>query len=161
MSKPTTRLARTADLEAAAALYDAYRQFYEKVADLPLARRFLRERFERQESVLIVAEDPAKDSAKDSGGVIVGFTQLYPFFCSVLAARTFVLYDLFVTPAARSSGAGRALMVAAESHAREAGAARMELSTARTNKIGQSLYESLGWQRDEQFLVYTKGLRDK
>lgn len=156
MKMPTTRLARAADLEATAALFDAYRQFYEKPADFPLARRFLRERFERQESVLIVAED----SAKDSGGAIVGFTQLYPFFCSVLAARTFVLYDLFVTPAARGSGAGRALMVAAEAHARQAGAARMELSTARTNKIGQSLYESLGWQRDEMFLVYTKVLRD-
>lgn len=152
MSKPTTRPARVADLEATAALYDAYRQFYGKPADLPLARQFLRERFERQESVLIVAEDP--------DGAIVGFTQLYPFFCSVLAARTFILYDLFVTPGARGTGAGRALMMAAEAHARHAGAARMELSTARTNRIGQSLYESLGWQRDELYLVYTKGLRD-
>ena len=102
--------------------------------------------------MLIVAEDVT--------GEIVGFTQLYPAFCSVLAAPTFVLYDLFVTPAARGTGAGRALMEAAEAHGRKAGAARLELSTANTNVIGQSLYESCGWERDKVFYVYTKLLRD-
>ncbi len=150
MKKVATRRATLADLEPVAALYDAYRQFYEKPADLGRARAFLKERLENDESVVFVAED--------GSGAIVGFTQLYPFFCSVLAARTFVLYDLFVTPAARGTGAGRALMLAAEAHARQAGAARMELSTAKTNKVGQSLYESLGWQRDEHFFVYTKSL---
>jgi ribosomal protein S18 acetylase RimI-like enzyme len=153
MKEISTRLARLADLDAAAALFDGYRQFYEQPSDLALARRFLTERFERKESVLIVAEDDK--------GTLIGFTQLYPTFCSVRAAHTFVLYDLFVTPSARGTGAGRALMLAAEAHARKAGAARMELSTARTNLIGQSLYESLGWERDISFLVYGRNLRDQ
>ena len=152
MAKVATRPAEARDLEAVAALFDAYRQFYEKPADLDLARRYLSDRFQRLESVILVAEDATGD--------IVGFTQLYPAFCSVLAARTFVLYDLFVTPKARGTGAGRALMQAAEAHGREAGAARLELSTAHTNTIGQSLYESCGWERDEVFYVYTKMLRD-
>ncbi len=97
--------------------------------------------------------------AESADGGIVGFTQLYPAFCSVLADRTFVLYDLFVAPAARGTGAGRALMEAAESYARAEGAARLELQTARTNVVGQSLYESCGWKRDELFHVYAKGLR--
>jgi ribosomal protein S18 acetylase RimI-like enzyme len=152
MSSVVTRLAEPKDLEAVAKLFDAYRQFYEKPADLPLARRYLTERFQRKESVVYVAEDEA--------GSLVGFTQLYPAFCSVLAAPTFVLYDLFVTPSARGTGAGRALMEAAEAHCRKAGAARMELETAKTNRIGQSLYESCGWQRDELFFKYSKMLRD-
>jgi ribosomal protein S18 acetylase RimI-like enzyme len=78
----------------------------------------------------------------------------------VLADRTFVLYDLFVTPAARGTGAGRALMEAAEAHARANGAARLQLETARTNVVGQALYESCGWKRDELFYVYAKALRD-
>jgi ribosomal protein S18 acetylase RimI-like enzyme len=151
MAKVSTRPAEARDLDAIAALFDAYRQFYEKPADLALARRYLTERFQQKESVLLVAEDET--------GQIVGFTQLYPAFCSVLADRTFVLYDLFVTPAARGIGAGRALMEAAEAHGRKAGAARLELSTAHTNVIGQSLYESCGWQRDNAFYVYTKTLR--
>jgi ribosomal protein S18 acetylase RimI-like enzyme len=152
MSKVTTRPAEARDLDEVATLFDAYRQFYEKPADLALARRYIIERFQRKESVIILAENEA--------GELVGFTQLYPAFCSVLAAKTFVLYDLFVTPAARGTGAGRALMEAAEAHGRNAGAARIELSTANTNKIGQSLYESCGWVRDNVFYVYQKSLRD-
>jgi ribosomal protein S18 acetylase RimI-like enzyme len=152
MANVKTRPAEERDLDAIAALFDDYRQFYQKPANLPLARRYIVERFQRKESVLILAEDET--------GEVVGFTQLYPAFCSVLAARTFVLYDLFVAPAARGTGAGRALMEAAEAHGRQAGAARLELSTANTNKIGQSLYESCGWERDKVFYVYTKVLRD-
>lgn len=152
MTHVVTRPAEERDLPAVALLFDAYRQFYEMPADLPLARRYLGERFERGESVILVAEDAA--------GEIVGFTQLYPAFCSVLADRTYVLYDLFVTPSARGTGAGRALMEAAEAYARAHGAARLQLQTAVTNKVGQSLYESCGWKRDELFYVYEKGLRD-
>jgi ribosomal protein S18 acetylase RimI-like enzyme len=151
MAHVKTRPAEARDLDAVAALFDAYRQFYEMPADLALARRYLDDRFRRRESVILVAENEA--------GELVGFTQLYPAFCSVLADRTFVLYDLFVTPAARGTGAGRALMEAAEAHAREAGAARLELQTAKTNTIGQSLYESCGWKRDEAFYVYAKVLK--
>jgi ribosomal protein S18 acetylase RimI-like enzyme len=152
MSKAITRPAEERDLPAVAVLFDAYRQFYEMPPDLPLARRYLGERFERGESVILVAEG--------SGGELIGFTQLYPAFCSVLADRTYVLYDLFVTPAARGTGAGRALMEAAEAYARAHGAARLQLQTAITNVVGQSLYESCGWKRDELFYVYEKGLRD-
>ena len=150
MIKIKTRLAKSRDLDDVAALFDAYRQFYQQPKNLKLARRYIGERFRRKESVIFVAED--------GNGKLVGFTQLYPTFCSVRAAHTFVLYDLFVDPAARRTGAGRALMLAAEAHCRKAGAARMELSTAKTNVPGQSLYESLGWIRDEAFLVYQKSL---
>jgi ribosomal protein S18 acetylase RimI-like enzyme len=152
MTGVKTRLAESRDLDAVGALFDAYRQFYEMPPDLALARRYLGERFTRGESVILVAED--------AEGVVVGFTQLYPAFCSVAADRTFVLYDLFVTPAARGTGAGRALMEAAEAYARAEGAARLQLQTARTNVVGQSLYESCGWKRDDLFYVYEKSLRD-
>jgi ribosomal protein S18 acetylase RimI-like enzyme len=151
MANVKTRPAEARDLDAVASLFDAYRQFYEMPADLALARRYLEDRFQRRESVILVAED--------AGGVLVGFTQLYPAFCSVIADRTFVLYDLFVTPAARGTGAGRALMEAAEAHARAAGAARLELQTARTNVVGQALYESCGWTRDEVFYSYSRSLK--
>jgi ribosomal protein S18 acetylase RimI-like enzyme len=146
----TTRLATLDDLDRVAALFDPYRQFYQQPADRPRARQFIQERLQRHESVLLVAETA-------SGGV-VGFCQLYPLFCSVRAVRMYVLYDLFVTPEARGTGAGRALTLAAEAHAASSGASRLELSTARTNTVAQSLYESLGWVRDEAFFVYSKNL---
>ena len=151
MGQTKTRRAVHADLDAIAPLFDAYRQFYEKPADLALARRYLDERFRNDESVIFVAEG--------NGGNVIGFTQLYPAFCSVAADRIYVLYDLFVTPSARGTGAGRALMQAAEEFGRAAGAARLQLETARTNTIGQSLYESCGWLRDNEFYVYSKTLK--
>ena len=151
MTSVTTRPATLADLDVVAALFDAYRRFYEREPDLALARKYIQERYERNESVLFVAQTGA--------GQVIGFCQLYPTFCSVRAAPTYVLYDLFVSPDARGAGAGKALMLAAEVHAASSGAARMELSTARNNTVAQSLYESLGWVRDEAFFVYGKALR--
>lgn len=151
MSTIATRLSTQRDLAAVAALFDAYRQFYGKAPDLPLATDFIRERMQRRESVVLVAER--------QGHGIVGFSQIYPTFCSVAAARIGVLYDLFVEPGSRKLGAGRALMRAAESHAAGSGLARLELSTARTNLAAQSLYESLGWVRDAAFQVYSKALQ--
>ena len=144
----TTRLATLADLDAVAALFDAYRQFYEQPADLGLARRFIEARLQRDESVVIVA--------CNADQAIVGICQLYPTFCSVEAKPVYVLYDLYVDASARRSGAGSALLRAAEQLARERGMARMELSTARTNTTAQSVYEALGWVRNDAFFVYSK-----
>lgn len=146
----TIRDAQQGDLAAVAQLFDAYRQFYEQAPDAALALQFITERFARQESVLLVAEAADK--------TLVGFCQLYPSFCSVEARPIYVLYDLFVAPTARQSGAGRALMQAAEARARADGKARMDLTTAKTNHKAQALYESLGWVRDEVFYAYSKAV---
>lgn len=146
----TARQASCSDAEAIAPLFDAYRQFYQQVPDIALARKFIRHRLENNESVIFVAED--------SAGVL-GFCQLYPSFCSVQAAPIFTLYDLFVTPAVRTSGAGRKLMHAAESHACSSGAVRLDLTTAKDNLLAQSLYEALDWVRDEVFFTYNKAVQ--
>lgn len=145
---PSVRRAEATDLDALAALFDAYRQFYEQPADVALARRFLAERLANGESIVFVA--PRAD-----GAGLGGFCQLYPTFCSVAAAPVRVLYDLFVAPGCRGQGAAQALMQAAEDDARRAGCVRLDLSTAHTNRRAQALYESRGWQRDEVFRVYS------
>jgi len=143
------RLAAVSDVGRVAPLFDAYRQFYGLAPDLELARWFLTERLSRGESVVLLAED---------GGSALGFIQMYPTFSSLRAARTFVLYDLFVDPAARQRGVGRQLLQAAADEARKRGAVSLVLSTARTNVAAQRLYESLGWVRDEEFYEYNLAL---
>jgi GNAT superfamily N-acetyltransferase len=143
-----TRLATVEDVATVASLFDAYRQFYEQEADLPVATAFIRDRIQKNESVIIVAENKDRH--------IIGFCQLYPTFCSVATAPIYALYDLFVRPEARKAGTGRALLLAAEEHAARNGFARMDLATAKTNLPAQSLYESLGWVRDEVFYAYHK-----
>lgn len=139
------------DAALIAPLFDAYRQFYEQPADADAALAFITARLEHGESVILLARRP--------DGSALGFCQLYPSFCSVLAAPIYVLYDLFVVPEARRLGVGRALLLAAEAHARATGHARMDLTTARNNLRAQALYESLGWVRDEVFLTYARHLQ--
>lgn len=81
----------------------------------------------------------------------MGFVQLYPSFSSVRMRPIWVLNDLFVAEPARRLGVGRLLMDAATTHARATGAARLALSTAKTNLAARSLYLSLGYHLDEEF----------
>ncbi len=140
------RRAALADLDLVAPLFDAYRQFYGQTPDLALAREFLRERLERDQSVIFLA--------LGSDGSAAGFTQLYPSFSSASARRIFILNDLFVAPAARRSGVGQRLLDAAAEFGRGAGAVRLTLSTAHSNTAAQALYEAHGWRRDEVFRSY-------
>src|SRR4051794_39689909 len=59
------------------------------------------------------------------------------------------LAELYVVPARRGQGLGRALMEAVIAHARERGADYMELNTAETDVAARALYESLGFSRTE------------
>jgi ribosomal protein S18 acetylase RimI-like enzyme len=139
------RRATLEDLTRLVPLFDGYRQFYKLPSDVGLCREYLKARLENDEAVVFIA---------DRGGEGLGFTLLYPTFASLHARRIFVLYDLFVAPAARGTGLGRQLMNRARQHAEENGAASIVLSTAHSNVIGQTLYESLGYKRDDEFYNY-------
>jgi GNAT superfamily N-acetyltransferase len=136
------------DMDAAAPLFDAYRQFYGQRSDLAAARAFLDERLRRGESVvfLAVADGPE--------GRAVGFMQLYPSFTSVSLGRLWILNDLYVDPGVRRGGVGRRLLERARDWAVETQAKGLVLSTGVTNKTAQSLYESCGWTRDDEFHHY-------
>ena len=139
------REAAPGDLPELSRLFDAYRVFYRQPSDPAAAEHFLRERFARRDSHFFVA--PAGDG-------LAGFTQLYPSLSSVSMARIFVLNDLFVDPAARRGGVGRALLEAAHAFASSQGAVRVSLETAVDNASAQRLYESLGYTRDSAFHRY-------
>ena len=132
-------------LDMLAPLFDAYRVFYEMESDAQGARSYLEQRLINRESVIFLAL---------SAGKGVGFTQLYPTFESLQMKPIWVLYDIYVKPAARRQGVARALMVRARDFALASGAVGMTLATAVNNKPAQALYESLGWVRDEDFFYY-------
>jgi ribosomal protein S18 acetylase RimI-like enzyme len=141
------RAAAPGDFDQVGELFDLYRQFYAQPADPELARAFISERIAKRESVILVA---CRRSSR-----LLGFAQLYPTFCSVSAARIYILYDLFVSPESRCTGIGRALLRAVADHAARGHAVRIELATAKTNRAAQTLYQSLGWVRDEVFDRYS------
>jgi ribosomal protein S18 acetylase RimI-like enzyme len=147
----TIHTASEADLSAVAGLFNAYRIFYQQPDDLALATAFIRQRLQQNDSTILLASNATQQA--------LGFCQMYPSFCSVEAAPILVLYDLFVSPAARGSGAGRALMLAAQNYAQQQGVVRLDLSTAKTNLSAQALYESLGWVKDATFFTYSLALK--
>jgi ribosomal protein S18 acetylase RimI-like enzyme len=148
MQQLAIRKAHIDDLEQVASLFNDYRQFYEQEANIKLATEFIHDRLVKKDAVIFIAENQT--------GNIVAFCQLYPTFCSVIAAPIYVLYDLFVNPLFRQTGAGRLLMMAAQEHAKNNGFARLDLTTAKNNFAAQGLYESLGWVRDDVFYAYSK-----
>jgi ribosomal protein S18 acetylase RimI-like enzyme len=60
------------------------------------------------------------------------------------------LAELYVAPAQRGRGLGRALMVAVLDAARERGADRVELGTSEADRAARALYESLGFVNRER-----------
>lgn len=136
-----------AELDEAAELFDKYRSFYGQSPDRNGCRRFLHDRISRQESVILLARLETR---------AVGFAQLYPSFSSIAMNRIWILNDLFVLESARQRGVGTELLNAAEQFARESNAIRLTLATGVENMSAQSLYEKLGWLRDNAYFHYLK-----
>jgi ribosomal protein S18 acetylase RimI-like enzyme len=138
-------------LDAVAALFDAYRSFYQQPSNLEQSRAFIAERMAGDESAIFLAQD--------ENGEALGFVQLYPTFSSIDAHRTWLLSDLFTAPAARGRGVGRLLMNTARDFALATGAKGLVLETATDNFTAQGLYESLGYVRDSGYYTYVLDLR--
>ena len=146
-----TLRANAEHLEAVAQLFDAYRGFYEQPSNMEQSRAFIAERMAGNESAIFLAQDEHAEA--------VGFVQLYPVFSSIDAHRTWLLSDLFTTPAARGRGVGRLLMNTARDFALKTGAKGLVLETATDNFTAQALYESLGYVRDTGYYTYLLDLR--
>lgn len=146
----SVRAARKEDLPALATLFNEYRMFYWQADDPVLAREFLAQRMQREESVIFVATDVDEK--------LVGFTQLFPTFSSVSAKPAWILNDLFVATAARRRGVGKALMAQVLAHGRHSGAAWISLQTGHDNRAAQALYEKFGFVPDQYYTSYSHTL---
>jgi len=78
---------------------------------------------------------------------LLGYACLYWHFTSLVPAETVLMNDLFVTPAARGQGVGRALIEASTDVARSRGAHHLEWATAPDNATAQRLYDATGAER--------------
>lgn len=90
--------------------------------------------------------DPAEPMfalGAERDGRLIGLVQ-YLFHRSFWTIGNYCyLQDLFVTPDARGTGAGRALIEAVEREARAAGASRVHWLTKEDNRAARALYDTL------------------
>jgi ribosomal protein S18 acetylase RimI-like enzyme len=137
------------DIEALLPLVRAYRAFYGQTPDDSGERRFIGKHLRDETSTVFFASD---------GSSALGLVQIFESWSTVRLAPMLILEDLFVEPSARGRGIARALIEAAISYAREAGAAGMFLETAVDNERAQGLYERAGWQRERSFVKFNAPL---
>ena len=137
-----------AERDAVASLFDRYRVFYEQSSDIAAAQAFIGARLRAGDSTIFLAR-------RGDTGHGLGFVQLYPSFSSVSMRKIWILNDLYFAPQVRRHGVGRLLMDRARDFARETGALRLELTTARTNAAAQALYRECVYVEDEVFLRFS------
>lgn len=129
-------LANPADLAAAADLIAAF-EHEEDGTETPWSiREGLGPHLRRRASFVLLAE---------LDGEAVGVLIAQRTLASFRAVDSCNIHDVFVAKAARGRGLARALMHAAEDHARALGCAKMTLEVNTDNAPALALYRSLGY----------------
>ena len=141
------RAALECDVEEQASLFDDYRVFYGESRSPDRALSLVRQQINTGNTRLFVA-------AADPSEKLVGFVHLIPSLNTLVMRPIWYLEDLFVSPAERRLGVATALMNCAEHFARQTGAERLTLATARDNAVAQAFYRKLGYVSEEHFVYY-------
>jgi len=143
-----------ADLDDLLPLMREYCEFYE-VAPSDAALRALS---------LTLIENPDTEGiqliARGEDGAASGFATLYWTFSTLAASAIGLMNDLYVSPEARGSGLGGALIEACETECAARGLPVLEWETAPDNARAQALYDRFGAARS-QWIAYTLAVRPR
>lgn len=85
----------------------------------------------------------------------MGFVLNYHSFSSVSLGKVVVLNDLFVAESFRKQGIAQQFINRVLKLAKETGSIRVDLSTAKDNFSVQSVYEKIGFTKDNDYFSYT------
>jgi ribosomal protein S18 acetylase RimI-like enzyme len=135
MPDPTVRQASGADAPAVARLlHDFNTEFSEPVPDVDVLAERVAGFIDRDQATFLLA-----------GAGPDGVAELRFRPSIMTGALDAYLEELYVSPASRGRGLGRALLEAAMGTARRRGAARMEIGTSEDDTAARALYESAGF----------------
>jgi GNAT superfamily N-acetyltransferase len=90
----------------------------------------------------------------ERGSEVAGYALFFPTFSSFLAKPGVWLEDLFVRPAHRRAGVGRALLAAVAARVREQGGGRLEWAALDWNELALGFYRSLGAQTMDEWITH-------
>ena len=138
--------ATTNHLDPLVKLFDQYRQFYGQTSNLDQSKSFIKERIEKQDSVIFLA--------LDNNDNVLGFVQLYSLFSSVFASRKWILNDLFVAERSRRLGVAKQLLCKGKELAIETDATSIFLEVQVKNKKAQQLYKAFGYVEETEHYSY-------
>ena len=130
------------EIQALAEVFDLYRVHYGESPDVSRAARWLDENLGSGSLRAFVGED---------GGTLVGFALTMEVPASLRLGRFWLIRDLFVLPAHRRLGVGRALLASVHAAAIEAGALRLVVQTEDDNDPAIRLYAGCGFELIEGY----------
>ena len=128
-------------------LFDKYMVFYEQESNPEKYKLYLENRLNNNEATIYVAYS--------SDTTPIGFVLNYHTFSSVSLGKIIVLNDLFVLENYRTEGVGNKLIDCSINLAKEVGAVRVDLGTAKDNFKAQALYEKIGFIKDTEYFSYS------
>jgi ribosomal protein S18 acetylase RimI-like enzyme len=144
MSDLEVRVARASDERAWRPLWDGYCEFYETELPSEVTAATWRR--------LLEPGEPMEALVVETGGEVVGFVNyvLHPTTWGI--AQACYLEDLFVSPTARGSGAGRALIESVLERAQAQGWDKVYWHTRGDNARARGLYDSFA--KADDFVRY-------
>lgn len=138
-----------------------------RAADVPLILRFIRELadYERLSDQVSATEEALREhlfGLRPAAEVVIarcegepaGFALFFQNYSTFLARPGLYLEDLFVRPALRGRGIGRALLAHLAQLALARGCGRLEWSVLDWNEAAIRFYESLGARRLKEWVPY-------
>ena len=129
-------------------------QFICELADYEKMRHEVNGSVEALEDHLFGDSTYCRALIAEENGAPVGFALFFTTYSTFLCQPGLYLEDLFVAPASRGRGHGKALMVALAKYAVDHGFGRFEWSALDWNEPSINFYKSLGAQEKEGWNVY-------
>jgi GNAT superfamily N-acetyltransferase len=109
---------------------------------------------ERLEHALFGSPPAAHGLIAEREAEVLGYAIYFHTFSTFLAIRGIWLEDLYVRPAARKGGVGRALLATVAKRLREGGGERLEWSALDWNELALGFYASLGARRMDEWVTH-------
>jgi GNAT superfamily N-acetyltransferase len=141
------RAARPEDVPALLEMFAELAE-YEHLSDLLRAD-------ERLLATALFGEPPAAEALiAELDGRAAGYAVYFATFSTFLCIQGIWLEDLFVRPAMRRAGVGRALLSAVASALLEKGGERLEWSALRWNELALDFYRGLGAKTMDEWVTH-------
>lgn len=137
------------DFDAWQPLWDGYNAFYGREGETALPRAVTETTWRR----FLDPMEPVFALVAESDGQLRGLTHFLFHRSTTRIELTCYLQDLFIAPAARGRGIGRALIEGVYERARAAGITRVYWQTQDSNLAGRLLYDKVATHRG--FIVYS------
>jgi GNAT superfamily N-acetyltransferase len=144
---PTIRAARPDDVPLLLALFHELAAYERLEHEMRATEELVHE--------ALFGERPAAEALIAEVGLdIAGYALFYPTFSTFLAIQGVWLEDLFVRPAHRGGGVGRALLASVAARVRERGGERLEWSALDWNELALGFYERVGAQTMNEWITH-------